>query len=332
MMMMMMMRLLILLLWALVARGQEEEEVITFEAIVDTEGTRVAFAYDANTQDLDKTIFDWCAANVDSSLAAECKVVLQEQVALAQRERAMVDVALDVKIADGRTERFEHKQGRDLRKEAATFCKEHVPAEGVAACAQTLAAAAMEKANKAETMWGDLFGLTALRGGAYLGTGVFDGDSVKVDDALKNKKFIGTLFAADWCKPCRDFVPKLAEYYRRIAKRRNFEIVWVSGARDKRGFDAMLATMPWLAMSFDPQRSQAIQSAFQVQGFPTFLIFDSRGNLITQDGVQKVIKDPYGFTFPYRTPAQQLQRFARFIKGIITFPFQRRGGSAGKKK
>ena len=316
-------RFIVLLFVVVVVRAQE----IEFDAIVNTDGDRVHFSYNEGTEVLDDVIKKWCAENVAETLANECSLVLHEQVALAQRERATPDVELEVKVDQaGRTEYFRHQQGQDIRAEAALFCKLWVPEDGVEACTHTIATAAMEKATKADTIWGDLFGLMALRGG--LGQrGVFDDEQVKTDETLGKAKFVGVLFAADWCQPCKTFLPILTKYYNKIHKRKNFEIIWVSGSRSKDGYDSLLAQMPWLGMVYDMQRSQAIQQAFQVAGFPTFLIFDSKGEIITRDGVQKVTKDPSGLTFPYRTPAQQLKRLGNALLAVpafLTRPFRRR--------
>eukprot|EP00662_Eupelagonemidae_sp_cell21_P049988 gene49988-43271_t len=52
-------------------------------------------------------------------------------------------------------------------------------------------------------------------------------------DVLKGKAGVLVYFSAHWCPPCRGFTPKLAEFHKKHARARNFEIVFVSSDQDE---------------------------------------------------------------------------------------------------
>ena len=132
-------------------------------------------------------------------------------------------------------------------------------------------------------------------------------------DALEKKKNVAFLFAADWCKPCRDFVPKLVKYYE-LAKRKGddkLEILWVSASRSSGAFRRISERD--VARGAVPARgrlAQAFQQKGHAVGFPTLCFMDTNevGSVITCDGVQKVMADEYGLTMPYRSPIQNVKR------------------------
>ena len=82
------------------------------------------------------------------------------------------------------------------------------------------------------------------------------GEVVETKDALDGK-IVGLYFAADWCKPCRQFTPLLAKYYSKVKdfKRKPFEIVWLSASREKGGYEAYRKEMPWLALPFEERQT-----------------------------------------------------------------------------
>ena len=173
------------------------------------------------------------------------------------------------------------------------------------------AAARMSMSAGGPTMGSRVLGLVA-RGGASLSA-----------DALEKKKNVAFLFAADWCKPCRDFVPKLVKYYE-LAKRKGddkLEILWVSASRSQEAFDAYLKEMPWPAAPFTiaGRLVQAFQQKGHAKGFPTLCFMDTNeiGSVITCDGVQKVMADEYGLTMPYRSPIQNVKRMVQAVAGVV---------------
>ncbi len=101
------------------------------------------------------------------------------------------------------------------------------------------------------------------------------------DDAkLDGVKTLALYFSASWCGPCRNFTPKLVQFYNRV-KRSNpqFELVFISRDRDA---DAMVEymkgdRMPWPAVPFDTKTSF---SKYGGRGIPCLVVLDENGSVI----------------------------------------------------
>ena len=197
-----------------------------------------------------------------------------------------------------------------------------------AAPAKTAPKQQTQQTQRTPSDWARLVGPALVaRGGASISA-----------DALEKKKNVAFLFAADWCKPCRDFVPKLVKYYE-LAKRKGddkLEILWVSASRSQEAFDAYLKEMPWPAAPFPiaGRLVQAFQQKGHAKGFPTLCFMDTNevGGVITCDGVQKVMADEYGLTMPYRSPIQNVKRMVQAVAGVVKALPRARGGGAAKTK
>jgi nucleoredoxin len=101
--------------------------------------------------------------------------------------------------------------------------------------------------------WVPLSPLEALGSKFVTSSGESDGSAVK-------GKYVGIYFSAHWCRPCRNFTPKLAETYKKIkAARSDFEIVFCSADRDEDQFKEHFGTMPWIALPFaDRDRADSL--------------------------------------------------------------------------
>jgi thiol-disulfide isomerase/thioredoxin len=115
---------------------------------------------------------------------------------------------------------------------------------------------------------------------------------VSVDELTD--KVIGIYFSAHWCPPCRAFTPQLVKFYDKLkAENKPFEIVFVSSDRSK---DAMYeymeeAEMKWLALPFGDKHKDSLAQKFRVSGIPKFVVLNSKGELISENGRGEVSGD-----------------------------------------
>jgi nucleoredoxin len=129
-----------------------------------------------------------------------------------------------------------------------------------------------------------------------------DGNNkVNVTESDFTGKFLGLYFSADWCPPCRNFTPKLVSYYnkRKESGKNDFEVIFLSSDKGDGEFTEYYNEMPWLAMPFQDPRVEALASRFGITGYPTLVIVDPEGNLVTNSGRMGVDNDPNGLKFPY---------------------------------
>ena len=99
---------------------------------------------------------------------------------------------------------------------------------------------------------------------------------------------------------CRGFTPELADAYQALrAAGKPFEIVFVSSDRDPAQYTEYAAAMPWLSLPYCNRDVKiALSRRFKVDGIPTLVILDEKGELINADGRDAVGEDPAGF--PWR--------------------------------
>ncbi len=66
---------------------------------------------------------------------------------------------------------------------------------------------------------------------------------------------------AQWCGPCKDFTPKLAEIFKEVNNeiKDKLDIVFVSWDEDQAGFDECFKEMPWKALPFSGMFNISLQ-------------------------------------------------------------------------
>ena len=117
-----------------------------------------------------------------------------------------------------------------------------------------------------------------------------DGKEGKIKTSkLKEAPLLGVYFSAHWCPPCRGFTPLLSKFYK-VAneKKKQIEIIFVSFDRDLQGYKEYYDSMPWLSFPFEDNTKMKLASDFEINGIPTFLVFDKNGKLIDYDGRMSV--------------------------------------------
>jgi len=108
-----------------------------------------------------------------------------------------------------------------------------------------------------------------------------DGRLEKADvTRLKDAEYIGIYFGADWCGPCRKFVPKLRAFYNRYHKEYdNFEIVYYSKDRSNSQMLRYMKSshMPWPAVPPGKGEMQSKLGVYDQRGVPNLVLIDAKG-------------------------------------------------------
>lgn len=138
-------------------------------------------------------------------------------------------------------------------------------------------------------------------------------DDVTVDTtkALAGKKQIGIYFSAHWCPPCRGFTPVLTEEYKKISSA-GFEIVFASSDNDRATCKSYFESMgDWLTLPYDDRAlKEKLSKKYKVQGIPTLVLLNDKGELLTTKGRSFVGNKP----FPYQPPTVTGALGAKLLK------------------
>jgi thiol-disulfide isomerase/thioredoxin len=98
-----------------------------------------------------------------------------------------------------------------------------------------------------------------------------------------NNKYIAIYFSAKWCGPCKQFTPKLVDFYNKVDKN-NFELLFISLDKNLNEFNMYFNEMPWLSIPYDKNNSESLSELFNIDGIPTLQLYDNYGNLISTYG------------------------------------------------
>ena len=96
--------------------------------------------------------------------------------------------------------------------------------------------------------------------------------------------------SAHWCGPCRQFTPRLAEFYRSSSQLRDkFEIVFVSADHDSSSFAQYYSEHPWLAVDYESDEREAILANYRVNGIPKLTVLSAKnGEVLCENAVQEL--------------------------------------------
>jgi nucleoredoxin len=124
------------------------------------------------------------------------------------------------------------------------------------------------------------------------GPSLVDSAGKRVATSTLDGKIVGIYFSAHWCPPCRAFSPELVKF--RNANQKDFDVVFVSSDRTEAAqFGYMKdVKMDWPAVPFGSPIIRKLAEKYNVEGIPTLIIVDSKGNLITENGRADVTNNP----------------------------------------
>ncbi|KFR05500.1 Nucleoredoxin, partial [Opisthocomus hoazin] len=112
---------------------------------------------------------------------------------------------------------------------------------------------------------------------------------------------VGVYFSAHWCPPCRSLTRVLVESYRKIKEAgQKFEILFVSADRSEDSFKQYFSEMPWVAVPYaDEARRSRLNRLYGIQGIPTLIVLDPKGEVITRQGRGGGVNDIECREFPW---------------------------------
>ena len=121
-----------------------------------------------------------------------------------------------------------------------------------------------------------------------VGNDLIDVNGNKVDVRSLQGKIIGLYFSAQWCRPCRDFTPKLVKF--RNANAKDFEVIFVSSDRSAADQQKYMqeSGMNWPAVPYQSECKAILKERFSIRGIPALIIVDGKGNLISAQGRSEV--------------------------------------------
>ena len=119
------------------------------------------------------------------------------------------------------------------------------------------------------------------------------GKDGQVKFSPKDSPFFGLYFSAHWCPPCRNFTPKLKNFYEVVNKnQKQIEIIFVTSDKSEAEFNEYFGSMPWISLPFKDESIDNLKQTFEVMGIPTFLVFNSEGKLI-DDKAKTTVENRY---------------------------------------
>ena len=119
------------------------------------------------------------------------------------------------------------------------------------------------------------------------------GKDGQVKFSPKDSPFFGLYFSAHWCPPCRNFTPKLKNFYEVVNKnQKQIEIIFVTSDKSEAEFNEYFGSMPWISIPFKDESIDNLKQTFEVMGIPTFLVFNSEGKLI-DDKARTTVENRY---------------------------------------
>ncbi|XP_036600011.1 nucleoredoxin-like protein 2 [Trichosurus vulpecula] len=120
-----------------------------------------------------------------------------------------------------------------------------------------------------------------------------DGETVEPEEVLQNK-VVGLYFSAGWCSPCRDFTPRLCDFYTELVEETHppapFEIVFISSDRSPEEMVDYMHDMhgEWLALPFHDPFKHDLKKRYNITAIPKLVVVKQTGEVITDKGRKQI--------------------------------------------
>lgn len=123
----------------------------------------------------------------------------------------------------------------------------------------------------------------------FMNMNLFRGDT-KVEPCILQNKIIGLYFSAHWCPPCRQFTPKLKEFYESLNEE-PFEIIFVTSDNSEESYMEYYNNEhgKWLRLEFDDPSQNELAQKYGVAGIPMLIIVNHSGKVISKNGRSDVM-------------------------------------------
>lgn len=127
---------------------------------------------------------------------------------------------------------------------------------------------------------------------SFFPQGLIDSQGKAVDPKSLDGKIVALYFSAHWCPPCKAFSPVLVKF--RDANSKDFEVVFVSADKDEASqFEYMKeVNMAWPTLKFRSDAAEALVKKYNIEGIPTLIILNPKGEVLTADGRAEVESAP----------------------------------------
>lgn len=109
-------------------------------------------------------------------------------------------------------------------------------------------------------------------------------------------------FSAHWCRPCRNFTPKLVQIYTMLRNTgKNIEIIFISLDHDETSFLDHFKSMPWLALPFNSSLRRKLCSHFGIEHIPALipLSVTPSGELGFEEDAVKLVEEYGAEAYPF---------------------------------